>query len=166
MLPFSVPLDTQQPVEERAIPLQRDTQIFRRDVVTATPLAFELRTFIGKTAGQPFDYLSDESVGLLNRATGLVDESPLDFCPAIAKIRGFIFWKQRRRLIDVGFSCCSLAFFQVSCYFLCGSCAITAPFAVGNLHCRLISFRFHLYATASLCVAGCAVSSNSSHSAR
>src|SRR5438477_793441 len=165
MLPFSVPLDTQQPVEERAITLQRDAQIFRRDVVAATPLAFELRTFIGKTAGQPFNDLGDERVSLLHRATWFVHEGRLDLCPAIAKIRGIILRKQRRRLADVGrFSCCSLTFFQVSCHFLRGSWAITLSVVVGNFHCRFISFYIHR--TSSLCVAGCAVSNRSSNSER
>src|SRR5947199_301443 len=79
--------------DQRTVTLQRYTQIFCRNIIAPTPLAFELRTLIGKTAGEAFDDVSHKCVALFDCATGFVHKGSLNLCPTIAKIRRFVFRK-------------------------------------------------------------------------
>ena len=47
-------LNSQQAVKERTIALERDAQIFRRDIVAPIPLTFQLRAFLREDFRQPF----------------------------------------------------------------------------------------------------------------
>ena len=60
-----------EPIEESAVTLQCDAQILGRHIVAATPLPLELRAFIGKAAGQPFDDISHERVARSRRVSSV-----------------------------------------------------------------------------------------------
>src|SRR5829696_1651689 len=72
-------------VEERAVPLQRDPQVLRRDVLVVVPLRLEPRTLGRERLGQPLHQLGHERVGLLDRIARVVDEGGLDARPALAE---------------------------------------------------------------------------------
>ena len=74
-------LDGEQTLKERTVALQRDAQVFGRDIVSAIPLFLEFGTLLGKDFGQAFHGCSDEAVCLLYGATGLIDEGGLNAGP-------------------------------------------------------------------------------------
>jgi len=59
-------LHIQQSVEESAVPLEGDAQIFSRDVVAATPLPLQSRTRIGEAICQALDYFGNQRISLLD----------------------------------------------------------------------------------------------------
>src|SRR5690242_18318875 len=72
----------QQPAEERAVALERDAQVLRRDVLAAAPLRLEALALLGEALGEALHHRRDERVGVLDGATRLVDEADLDVLPA------------------------------------------------------------------------------------
>ncbi len=79
-------LHIQQSVEESAVPLEGDAQIFSRDVVAATPLPLQSRTRIGEAICQALDYFGNQRISLLDSAPRFVHEGRLDFRPARAEL--------------------------------------------------------------------------------
>src|SRR6476659_2954312 len=72
----------EQPLEERAVALERDAQVLRRDVLAAAPLGLEALALLGKALGEALHDGRDEGVGVLDRTARLVDEAHLDVLPA------------------------------------------------------------------------------------
>src|SRR5688572_13969906 len=89
-------LHRQQPREERAIALQRLTEVLRRDVAAAVPLALELCALVGEGLGEPLDRVGHQAVGALDRAARLVDEAGLDLGPLALKLVDDVGREQRR----------------------------------------------------------------------
>src|SRR6478735_8983415 len=71
----------EQPLEERAVALERDAQVLRRDVLAAAPLGLEALALLGEALGEALHDGRDEGVGVLDRTARLVDELHLDLLP-------------------------------------------------------------------------------------
>src|SRR5829696_2304416 len=78
--------DREQPLEERAVALQRQPQVLGRDVVARAPLAFEARASLAEPARELLQELCDERVRLRDRLARLVDEPRLERAPALAEL--------------------------------------------------------------------------------
>ena len=87
-------LDREQATEERPIALQRQPEVFRRDIVTTVPLPLEFCAFVGERLGKALHRTRHQTVGLFDSAPGLVDESGLNLIPSPAQALGFADRKQ------------------------------------------------------------------------
>ena len=82
--------DGKQTLKERAVALQRDAEVFGRDIVSAIPLLLEFGTLLGKNFGQAFHGCGDQAVRLLYGSTGLIDESGLNAGPTGSQLLQFV----------------------------------------------------------------------------
>ena len=67
-----VPLWLEQPLEERAVPLQAAAQVVGRDLLPRRPLLLEVASFAGEAIGQGLDELADEGKAWPPRRRGAV----------------------------------------------------------------------------------------------
>ena len=87
-------LSGQQPLEERAVPLQSDAQVLGRDVLAPAPLALEGLALAREAVGELLHRVSSGTVGILDRTARIVDERDLDRLPAPAKLRPLVIREQ------------------------------------------------------------------------
>jgi murein DD-endopeptidase MepM/ murein hydrolase activator NlpD len=87
--------DGQQPIEECAIPPQRDAEILRRHLAGAFQLMLERGFLLAEDFRQPSHDGGHERVGLFHSLARLIDEAGLDCFPTAAEPRRFIGVKQR-----------------------------------------------------------------------
>src|SRR3954447_3129579 len=78
----------QQAAEERAVALQRDTQVLGGDVLAAAPLRLEALALLREALGEALHDRGDERVGVLDGAARLVDEADLDLLPTALEALG------------------------------------------------------------------------------
>src|SRR6185503_11582365 len=90
----------EQPLEERAVALQRDAQVLRRDVLATAPLGLEALALRGEALGEALHDGRDEGVGVLDRAARLVDEAHLDLLPA--GLEALAVGEERRGVVGLG----------------------------------------------------------------
>src|SRR5687768_8906 len=77
---------SQQTLEERPIPLKRDTEIFGGHLIAPIPLMLEVGSLGGEALRQALDDIGHKLVALLHGAAGLVHETRLDSRPALTKL--------------------------------------------------------------------------------
>ena len=87
-------LDGEETIEERVIPLQRDSQILGSHLVVAVPLTFECRPLCRECLRQPCREVHDEAIGLLDRLARFIDEATLNVGPTAPQARDFTFLEQ------------------------------------------------------------------------
>src|SRR5438128_3514800 len=83
--------DVQESVEESAVALQGDTQIFGGNVVSPAPLAFQFRPFSGEAIRQMLDHFCNQRVCLLDRSARLINEASLNLRPPRSEAACFLF---------------------------------------------------------------------------
>jgi hypothetical protein len=72
----------EQSFEEFPVAGECDPQVFGGRFFAATPLVFQARTCLGEPRRKSCHDVGDETVGLLDARSGIVDESGLDFVPS------------------------------------------------------------------------------------
>ena len=78
----SLGFETEQPVEERAIALDRDTHIFGGNIIlSAFPLIFQGHPFVGKAPGDTLDHICDQLISFFNGGARIIHKSALDIQP-------------------------------------------------------------------------------------
>src|SRR6185503_17413248 len=90
----------EQPLEERAVALERDAQVLRRDVLAAAPLGLEALALLGEALGKALHDGRDEGVGVLDGPARLVDEAHLDLLPA--GLEALAVGEEGRGVVDTG----------------------------------------------------------------
>src|SRR4051794_19651140 len=78
----------QQAAEERAVALERDSQVLGGDVLAAAPLRLEALALLREALGEALHDGRHEGVGVLDGAARLVDEADLDLLPAALEALG------------------------------------------------------------------------------
>src|SRR5689334_21013321 len=86
--PFS--LGSQQQLEERAVALKADPELFRRDIVCLAELRLERIASLLERARESLDHLGDERIGLLDRLQRLVHKGALDRLPTAPQLVGVV----------------------------------------------------------------------------
>src|SRR5690242_12527041 len=81
-------------MEEGAISLQRNAEVFRGYLVAAIPLVLQPVALPGEALCQALDGVGHQFIGLLHRPARLIDEAGLDLLPARPEIVGHFGWKQ------------------------------------------------------------------------
>src|SRR5665811_689030 len=94
--------DREQAIEERPVVAESHPQVLGRDVLAVLPLFFEVRALVGERLGELLHDLRDQTVGLLDRARGLVDEAGLNVLPPGPEGLGCIGRKERRGTLLLG----------------------------------------------------------------
>ena len=79
-------LNRKQSLEEGPIARKRHPQFLRRNFVRRIPLMLEVAALLGKALRQALHQFSDELIGLLHRVPRLIDETGLNFAPAVTKV--------------------------------------------------------------------------------
>src|SRR5436309_13020722 len=87
-------------MEERAIALERDPQIFGGNIAILGPLLFELRALRRERFGKAFDRVRNELVGTLHCLTRRVDETRLDLTPAPIELVDDVRREERLRRVS------------------------------------------------------------------
>src|SRR5512138_1956938 len=87
-------LDGEETIEERVIPLQRDSQILGGHLVVAVPLTFECRPLCREHLRQPCGEVHDEAISVLDRLARFIDEATLNVGPTAPQARDFTFLEQ------------------------------------------------------------------------
>src|ERR1043166_8464781 len=90
--------EREQPREEVAIALQRDSQVFGRHVIAAIPLTLEVGALAAERVSDPLDDIGNERVGLVHGSARLIDESRLDLRPAFLELIEDMGLEQRSRV--------------------------------------------------------------------
>src|SRR4051794_27213883 len=96
----------QQAAEERAVALERDSQVLGGDVLAAAPLRLEALALLGEALGEALHDGRHEGVGVLDGAARLVDEADLDLLPAALEALGV---REERVVVAVAVGRCARA---------------------------------------------------------
>ncbi len=88
-----VELHRELPLEEGAVALEGQAQIFRRDIRASVPVLFQFFSFGCELGGELADGFGDKLVSLLYGATRLIDESHLQIFPSRPQASTFIAGK-------------------------------------------------------------------------
>jgi hypothetical protein len=82
-------------MEERAVALQRESQVFCRHVVATVPLLFQLRAFLGEDLGKSLHGRRDQAVGLLYGRSRFIHKTSLDAVPIRSEVLQFVIGEKR-----------------------------------------------------------------------
>src|ERR1039457_5578766 len=95
-------LEGEQAIKEGSVALERLAKILGGNVVALAPLIFQRGSLGGKLLGDALDDVGDQTVGLFDRVSGLIDERRLDFLPASAEVVQLVVGEQRAGIVGGG----------------------------------------------------------------
>src|SRR5262249_8875984 len=86
---------------ELSIVLQRDSQIFCRDLVVKLPVFFQICTIREESFLDLFDGIGHERIRVFDSLPWLIDEVGLDGCPLRSELLPLTRWKKNSGRFDV-----------------------------------------------------------------